>query len=247
LDVLVPSSHFDQAVDHLTLRGHVRPFTPPRPGWERRFAKGAFFRSADGREIDLHRTFCTGPMSVRMHLDDIWTAPAELYTLGDQVLEALPRELRLLNAAYSAMLGDKSPPLPTLRDIAEMALHPALDTSYLLDVAHTWEGEAVVAAAVAATWDRLRIGDVTALSTWATHYRPTLAETRTLALYHAEGVTETARALATARAIPNLLTRWKYLWGLARANPQFASRSTRKPLRRLTHAVARLRRIRREA
>jgi hypothetical protein len=247
LDLLVPSSHFDSAVELLARSGYVRPFTPPRPGWERRFGKGASFRAGDGREIDLHRTFCTGPMSVRMRLADIWSEPAEVYSLGGRALEALSRELRLMNAAYAAVLGDKVPPLPTLRDIAELALHPHLDTTQLLELARGWGGEAVLAAAMRSAWSELAIGDVTALSTWADHYRPSAAETRTLALYHTEGVTETARALATAQAIPNVLTRATYLWGLARANPQFASRSKRGPVQRVTHAVSSLRRIRREA
>ena len=247
LDLLVPSSHFDAAVALLTRQGHVRPFTPPRAGWERRFGKGASFRAKDGREIDLHRTFCTGPFAVWIQLDDVWSTPGETYLLGGRQLEALPRDMRLLNAAYGAVLGDRTPPAPTLRDVALLALHPDLETQRLLDLAARWEGEAVLAAAVVAAWDRLRIGDVTALSTWAAQYRPSTRETRSLALYHTDDVTETVRVLATAQAMPNLLARGAYLWGLARANPQFAARSRRRPLARVTHALSRLRQIRRDS
>jgi hypothetical protein len=244
LDVMVPSAGFDTAVAVLSAEGHARPFTAPRAGWERRFGKGASFTAVDGREIDLHRTFCTGPYAVKIRLDDVWSAPGERYTLAGQQLEALPRELRLLNAAYGAILGDRTAPAPTLRDIAMLALHPDLDTSEVLGIAQRWGSEAVLAAAVTAAWQTLRIGDVTALSTWAGHYRPTAREAKDLALYHADDVTETVRALATAQAIPNLATRGIYLWGLARANPQFAARSKRGPVRRILHGVSRLRQIR---
>jgi hypothetical protein len=246
LDLMVPSSHFDATVTLLTGLGYVRPFTPPRVGWERRFGKGASFRTGDGREIDLHRTFCTGPFAVRQDLDDVWAEPAETYVLGHSLVAALPRELRLLNAAYAAVLGDKAPPLPTLRDIAELALHPQLDTARLLEVAGRWRGEAVLAAAVTAAWRELRVADLTALSTWAERHRPSVADQRTLALYHADDVTETTRALATAWAMPRVGTRLAYLWGLARADPRFAAPSQRGALRRVTHAVSRLRKLRGE-
>jgi hypothetical protein len=247
LDLMVPAAHFDAAVQLLTGLGYVRPFTPPRAGWERRFGKGASFRAGDGREIDLHRTFCTGPFAVRADLDDVWAEPAETYVLGRDLVAALPRELRLLNAAYAAVLGDRHPPLPTLRDIAELALHPDLDTARVLDLAARWRGEAVLATAVVAAWAQLRVADVTALSTWAERYRPSVVDQRALALYHAAGVTETTRALATAWAMPHLGTRVAYLWGLARADSRFAAPSQRGSLRRITHAVGRLRQLRGEA
>jgi hypothetical protein len=247
LDVLVPSACFDAAIQILTKQGYARPFSPPRAGWDRRFAKGALFRTRDGREVDLHRTFCTGPFSVWTRLDDIWSEAADTYIVGRTLVAALPRELRLLNAAYAAILGDKSPPLPTLRDLAALALHPRLDTARLLELAARWRGETVLAAAVSVAWDRLRVADVTALSTWAERYRPSVADQRALALYHADDVTETTRALATMRAMSSLGDRMAYLWGLARADAQFSAASRRGPVRRVTHAVGRLRSLKDEA
>jgi hypothetical protein len=93
----------------------------------------------------------------------------------------------------------------------------------------------------------LRVADVTALSTWAERYRPSVADLRALALYHADDVSETTRALATVRAMSSLSDRMAYLWGLARADPQFAAAGRRGTVRRVTHAVGRLRSLKDEA
>ena len=245
LDLMVPPSGFDAAVDVLTAEGHARPFTAPRAGWERRFGKGASFQARDGREIDLHRTFCTGPFAVRIRLEDVWSSPGGELQPGGPRAASPAQGAPVASTPLMAPCSVTSlPRLPTLRDIALLSLHPDLDTTRVLELAESWGGEAVLAAAVTAAWDMLRIGDVTALSTWAGHHRPTAKDAKALSLYHSDDVTETVRALATAQAIPGLATRSAYLWGLARANPQFAARGRRGPIRRVVHAVSRLRQIR---
>jgi hypothetical protein len=160
-------------------------------------------------------------------------------------LRALPRELRLLNAAYSAVVSDETPSVATLRDIAQIALHPELDGARVRDLALAWGGGAVLAAAVTEAWDALRIGDITSLSAWAQGYRPRPDETRTLALYRRERASETARALATLRVLPGLGTKLRYGWSLAFADPGFTGASTAGPVGRLVRGARDLRRTRR--
>jgi hypothetical protein len=246
IDVLVRSDDFDRAAAALREAGMRRVFQPPRPGWDRRFGKGAMFRCADGLEVDLHRTFCTPPLGLRIDLGDVWADSEPLWIAG-QVVEALPHEVRLLNAAYSGAVSDTDPRLSTLRDIAQLALHPRLDTRLVRELATRWRGQAVLAFAVHAAWRTLLIGDVTALSSWAERYRPSADEARELALYQQHRASETARALATARMLPSLSARASYLWALAHPDAEFTRATPRGALRRLTHGLADLRRTRRSA
>lgn len=243
VDVLVRSEDIDLAVRTLCTAGLERAFQPPRHDWDRRFGKGATFRETDGLEVDLHRTFCTPPLGMRIKLADLWTASEPVWLAG-LVLEALPRELRLLNAAFSGAVSDTVPALATLRDIVQIALHPALDSGAVRDLAQGWRSQAVLAFAVNAAWDQLQVGDVTALSSWAERYRPTADEHRELALYQHERASETARSLATARMLPSLGTRAGYLWGLARPDAEFTRATTRGAMQRLAHGLSDLRKRR---
>ncbi len=71
IDLLVPGSDFDRAVD-VGRAGHQRFHPEPRPGFDRRFSKGTSFRTTDGLEIDLHRSFTMGPFGVRLDLESVW-------------------------------------------------------------------------------------------------------------------------------------------------------------------------------
>ncbi len=244
VDVLVRSEQIDDATRALADLGLTRAFQPPRPGWDARYGKGAMFRATDGSEVDLHRTFATPPMGLRIRLDDLWTSSQPL-ELGGRVVLALDRELRLLNACYSAAVADTEPALATLRDIAQLALHDDLDSTRVTELAYRWGGRAVLASAVRSTWTRLRIGDVTALSAWAERYRPSEVEVRELALYQQVRASETARALATAAMLPTLGSRAAYLWSLARPDAAFSRASRRTPWQRATRAARDLRRARR--
>ena len=118
VDVLVRSDDFDRAAAALGEAGMQRVFQPPRPGWDKRYGKGAMFRCADGLEVDLHRTFCTPPVGLRIDLDDVWSGSDALWLAG-QIVEALPREVRLLNAAYSGAVSD------TISQAVDAARHRA--------------------------------------------------------------------------------------------------------------------------
>jgi hypothetical protein len=241
VDVLVRSEQISAAIPILAQHGLARAFQPPTPGWDREFGKGALLRTDDGSELDLHRTLATAPLGLRIRLDDLWET-SQPFVIGGVTVQALAREMRLLNAAYSAAVADTVPAPATLRDIAQIALHPDLDTTAVKDMASRWGGRAVLASAVSSAWRQLRIADVTALSAWAETYRPTESERRELALYQNVRAGETARALATARMLPSTATRIRFLWSLAAADADFAASARHRGLTRLLHAARDLRR-----
>ena len=246
VDILVRSDQVATTATVLQAHGLTRAYQPPNPAWDREFGKGALFRTGDEAEVDIHRTFATAPLGLRIQLDDLWQ-PAQPLELAGVTLAALPRELRLLNAAYSAAVADTTPAPATLRDIAQIALHPDLDTPAVKELAARWGGRAVLASAVKATWHQLRLADVTALSSWAETYRPSELERRELALYQEVRAGETARALATARMLPSFTTRMRFLWSLAAADAGFAEHARHRGIGRLLHATRDLRRAARSS
>lgn len=224
IDLLVRSCDFDDAVTALLAAGNRRHYFPPRPGFERRFAKCATLLAPSRYEIDLHRTLVAGPAGLRIRLDDLWT-DSETFTVAGRTLHALSPTGRLLSACYSAEIGDSTPPLWAQRDIVQLALDPRVNGREVRRVAARWGGEAIVAAAVAQAWRRLRIGDITALSAWALRYHPTHEQEAELAFYRRSGLSETARSLAAVRAIPRQRDRAYFLLALAFPSKEYLART----------------------
>ena len=200
IDLLVPSSQFDSAVDGLSSAGHRRRFPQPRPGFDRRFGKGTSFSDADDTEVDLHRTFVLGPYGLSIHLEELWSS-SSTFVLAAHTIHALRPEHRLLNACYHAVLGNTPPRLVPLRDVAELLIAGDVDIDEVRRLAATWRAEAVVALAVRSAWDTFALADATALSFWAYRYEPEPWEERALSVYQRPDAGYAARSLAAVRAI----------------------------------------------
>lgn len=214
IDLLVRSTDFDPAVSELTGHGYRRRFPEPRPGFDRRFGKGVALWNPAGREVDLHRTLAFGPFGLRIRLNDLW-GRAATFRIGGRNLSALAPELRLLHACYHAVLGDHPPRLVPQRDIAQMLLTDQVEVDTVRRLAAAWQGEAVVAQAIRATWDSFQIADVVALSAWAQRYQPDQRELRDLALYTTERASYVGKSLGAVRAIPGVRAKFRYLRALA--------------------------------
>jgi hypothetical protein len=211
VDLLVPGSSFDVAVATLEAAGCRRRFPEPRPGFERRFGKGACM-TADGLEIDLHRTFVMGPYGERLALDALWERH-ETFQLSGTRIATLSAEGRLLHAAYHTVLGDRCPRLVPMRDVAQMVLTKAIDYTSLRALMKASAGEAVVARAVRLTWHELQIADVLAISAWSGDYAEDRRAAADLSLYGAAS-TYAARSFGTVRAIPTWSGKAQYLAAL---------------------------------
>ena len=200
IDLLVPSSQFDSAVEALSAAGHRRRFPEPRPGFDRRFGKGTSFSDAEDTEIDLHRTFVLGPYGLSIDLDALWLS-SSTFVLAGRTIHALRPEHRFLNACYHAVLGNTPPRLVPLRDVAELLLAGNVDVDEIRRLAAAWRADAVVALAVQSAWDAFALADATALSFWAYRYEPEPWERRALSVYQRPDKGYAARSLAAVRAI----------------------------------------------
>jgi hypothetical protein len=214
VDLLVASDDFDAAVAALVSNGHQRRYAEPRPGFDRRFSKGASFLTASGFEVDLHRTFVMGPFGLRVDLDDLWRTSAS-FEIGGRKLQALGHEERFMHACYHTALGQSEPRLVPMRDVAEMLLFGSLDMDRVRDLMSRWKAEPVVARAVVLTWEALKLADAVSLSVWARRYEPDERDRKALAVYTARHGSYAAKSLEALRAIPRLRDKAAFVCALA--------------------------------
>lgn len=147
VDVLVPGTHIERAVELVVGSGAARVHAEPRPGWDRRFGKSVELRGADSIEIDLHRTLVDGVHGHRIPLDHLF-ATTETFELAGRRLEALSAPARVLHAGYHAVVGSLTPSWTNLRDLAFYFGGPAVPVADVVAEARRWRGEAVLVAAV---------------------------------------------------------------------------------------------------
>jgi hypothetical protein len=246
VDVLVRPEQFDRAMAALGAAGHRRRFPQPRPGFDRRFGKGASFVTPDGAEIDVHRSFAMGPFGLTMKLADLWARQAT-FRVGGVELAALGREERFLHACYHAALGDDPPRLLTLRDVAQGLFGGELDVHFVRVLAASWQAEAVLARALQLTTAMFGIDqDAGPLTTWAASYRPDARARRALASYADGGGGYPARSVAALWAVPGARAKGAYLRALVFPAREYVGPRHRGRLARWRHgARAVLRRPRR--
>lgn len=214
VDVLVPAEQFDAAVELLVSSGHRRRYPQPRPGFDRRFGKGSALVTADGHEIDLHRTFAMGPFGLRIDLDDLWRRAAP-FPLASRPVLALPLEERFLHACFHAALGDPVPRLTPLRDVAQMLLCQPLDPDVVDRLTSRWDAAPVVARAVTAAAEVFGLDDANQRVAWSAQYRPSRAQRRAMAVYVDPEQTYAAKAFASLTAIQGFRNRLDYSLALA--------------------------------
>lgn len=200
IDVLVRADDVDRAVGALTAAGFHRTLAEPRPGFDRRFDKGATMRPAEQYEVDLHRTFVLGPWGRLVDFMDLWDA-GQPYPIGGRPLRALSPVNRFLHVCYHAALGNWPLRLGSLRDVAEL-LRSLDDRAEVIERATAWGVRAVVAAAVTDTTRLLGLGCTGEVSRWARRYVPTRREESWLALHTRSNKTFAAQAVATLRTLP---------------------------------------------
>ena len=119
-----------------------------RPGFDRRFGKGATFHREADANIDLHRTLVAGPYAFLIDPDNLFDRPSEFEVSGTD-LEALSPEARFIHSCISATLSDATPKLITLRDVVQTYRNPELDTDEVRRLCDAWRIGQVVNAAAA--------------------------------------------------------------------------------------------------
>lgn len=231
VDLLVRPEAFDDAVSCLKDQGHLRVHPQPRAGFDRRFGKGTSFRTRDGLEIDLHRSFTMGPFGVRLDIEALWERH-DSFTLAGHSLSALATEERFLHSCYHAVLGEVRPRIVPLRDVAQMALAHRLDLERLHGLIRSSRGEAVVARAVQMAWREFHIADILAISAWAVAYRTDPRQAAEIAVY-GHGSSYARKSLAALRSLPRPSQRAAYLYALLMPDRSYLGTRHRGRLDRL--------------
>lgn len=199
VDLLVGADAYDDVLALLTRHGGRRRYAQVRPGFDRRFGKGACVIEPDGTQIDVHRTFVAGPFGLTVDLGELFAA-SDAVVVGGRELRALVREQRFVHACFHAALGDVQPRLVALRDVAQLALATPLDHAAAIDLARGWRADAVVARAVGLAWERLRLPPAP-LSVWAAEHRADRFQTRALRAYTGPGRSYASQAAAGLTAV----------------------------------------------
>jgi hypothetical protein len=143
LDLLIPSHQFDDAVRlACTELGGVQPVPELRPGFDREFGKEALIRI--GRfELDIHRTFVTGPFGLAVELDRLFEAETP-FEVGGKRFAALDPTALFLHVCYNLALGDHPVRLCSLRDLLLAHERLGVDLDTVVRTAHAWRATAVV-------------------------------------------------------------------------------------------------------
>lgn len=231
LDVLVPSDLFDRAVAVLVAAGGHRHEPQVRPGFDRRFGKGTAIVTEEKHEIDLHRTFAAGLFGLNIKTDDLF-ATSSAFTVGGETIRALGPEERFLHACYSAAIGDPSPRLMTLRDIAQMLLLGEIDAQRVRTLCDDWRGRAVVDRAIRSTQSTFGLDELPPEWRWTIEHRCTSAEVRALRSYTSER-SGGSQALGALGAIRGVRAKLAFLRAMALPQRSFLDRkSNRKNLLR---------------
>ena len=244
VDLLVRSSQFDDAVGALVAVGHRRKFPEPRPGFDRRFGKGSCLVSPGGHEIDLHRTLAMGPYGVRIDVDDLWRR-SSTFELAGRPFRALGPEERFVHACFHAALGDKTPRLASLRDVAQMQLARPLDLDLTRRLSSSWRADAVVARAVRMAGDVLGLEMDGPLARWAVGFSPDRRDRRALAVYAGATPTYAAKSFAAVRAIPGIRDKVEFVVTLALPDRRYLEQRNERPIRRWLRGLAQVFRARR--
>ncbi len=221
VDLLVPAESFDAASEILTAAGAKRRFAEVSKGFDSRFGKGACFSYEDGLQIDLHRTLSTGPFGLTLNLDSLFK-DVEEFEIGSVILRTISRQHRFIHACFHAALGDVSPRLVALRDIAEMLLVNQVDFYQAIVTAQEWRAEVVIARAIALAWQRLDLPPHDA-STWANSYAPSGYEERALRAYTSENRSYATQVAAGVTAVPGITGKLAYMRALLLPSRQHIS------------------------
>jgi len=245
VDVLVPSDAFDEAVRVLARCGGARQYPQPRPGFDRRFSKGTSFDMPCGLEVDLHRTFASGPFGLTVRLDDLWERSWP-FQLGGVELRALDLEPCFLGLCYHAALGDAVPKLLALRDIAQVLACAELDDVRVRSLARGWRAEAALARAMSLTALTLDLGMPHPLIDWARGYRADRVSSRALSAYTHPGNAYGRQAVAAVRCIPGLASKAAYVRALVWPDEDYVSGQYRGRWDRWGRSVQVVRRLRRD-
>lgn len=238
VDLVIHPDDWHRTLEVLSAAGHVRPAPEIRPGWDRRFGKGATLTDADGLELDLHLRFAVGRFGVLARTHELFES-RDTVELAGRPIPALAGSDRLLHACHHLVLGGFSK-LRVARDVAQLLLVTGVDWERTVATAQRWGVEAVVASGVIQAWDRLRLPVGHDARRWAETVAIDARDARAIAVFTSERPFRD-QALTAVGVLP-IATVPRYLAMLTL--PSSEARSGRSAFE---HVRSRLRRLRRRS
>jgi Uncharacterised nucleotidyltransferase len=156
IDLLVPEERVADAISILATYGYQRARPEPAPGYDARVGKAVVLQHAGGVVIDLHRTFAPGNAGEVIDVQAVVSSRRSI-AVGAHTIPAPSWEAHLVECALHAVVGDGLTRPLSLRDIAEVAHHPALDPNVAAALAVRWQVAELVGLGLRATCDGLGV------------------------------------------------------------------------------------------
>jgi hypothetical protein len=165
LDVLVPAGSIRDAVADLGEFGYRRPRPDPSPGYAVRVGKATTLIHPTGLVVDLHRTLVAGVVGETVASEDMLWGRQTVWA-GDVAVPAPAWSAHLVEVALHAVLGDGLDRALSIRDIAQVAAHPAIVAADVIELSRRWRVVAPVTAGLHAARDALGAGLPPGLERW---------------------------------------------------------------------------------
>ena len=134
LDLLVGEQHFETAQRELATYGYARNPAGHPSGSNRTEHETARVVHPGGVAINLHRTLATGAAGSSIAVDAV-LANRQAVPVGSSAVLAPSWEAHLIEVSLHAVIGDGLTRAQSIRDTAQVALHPALDAEQAIALA----------------------------------------------------------------------------------------------------------------
>ena len=123
LDILVPGHRLGDAIGELVAHGYARTRPEPAPGFDARVGKAITLSHPGGVVIDLHRTLVAGILGESIDVDGLVSTRRHV-SIGRVPIPGPSWEAHLVESALHAVVGDGLARALSIRDVAQVALHP---------------------------------------------------------------------------------------------------------------------------
>lgn len=239
LDLLIPAQSFDGAVSLATRDLGGEPALPElRPGFDREFGKEAMVQIGP-YELDLHRTFVTGPFGLTIDLDELFD-DATPFTLGGRTVHALGPTHMFVHACYNAALGDHPVRWCSIRDLLLCRDRLGVDLDEVVSTARRWRATGIVRRAAELVVE-VAGADVAGEIVELTALEVSRRESWLLKSYLTPARSY-SRPLAALAVIPGIRPRWRYARAVVAPSEEYLRSRGWSRGRHVRRAIGRLRR-----
>ncbi|MDC1302055.1 nucleotidyltransferase family protein [bacterium] len=190
-------------------------------------------------ELDLHRTFVTGPFGLTIDLDELFASRTEI-NIGTRPLLALSAEHQFLHACYNVALGDYPVRLCSVRDLLLCLQHLDVDLDKIVAIAARWNGTAVVQRAAAVAIET--VGAQVAAGFIELHALTVPRREQWLMGSYLTTARSYSRPLASLAVIPGLRPRLRYARAIVAPSAEYLKSRGWTASSHLQRALRRLRR-----